>query len=223
MSEKEDIEKGDVKKENTGNEALINLKDKIYTTRKCRINASERYKKYDTILSGLNIWYSIWLIMIAIISFNNDDENLKIITITTSVLVFGFSMLALSFDFKSKYYIFKNCYIQLNALICRLENLIDSNQGSGSEYDHISDEYNDILNHTDNHSEIDYKTYLVNEDWTPNSWAQKKYGDKYNITRIRELLYLHNIFFGLGFIILIAAPIIIPVLINLIKLWIRCV
>ncbi len=194
------------------------LSNKIYITRRCRIKASERFKKYDSIILGLNVWYSIWLIIISVIclspNIKSENLNLNFISMTTSILVFAFSMLATSLNFKDKYYMFKNCYLQLDLLSHKLDNIDKNDKDLGSKYDEISNEYNCILSSTDNHSDIDLQNYILCDPW-----AQERYKNLYDYGILKLKINIRNIIYKLGVIILAAAPILIPRIISLLSLW----
>jgi hypothetical protein len=198
---------------------LESLKDKIYITRKSRIEASERYKKWDFRISIINIYYSIILIIISIVSFTcQTSEQLSIASITTAILVFGFSMVGLSMQFKDKYYSFKTCYIKLGNLIKEIETASPENYDN--TYKSVYSDYLDVLDTTENHNTSDYFRYLYFDKQMLDKKVASQSVDRKKVEKSIIYGWIIKILFYLLSIII---PFIVPLIIELIRIWINSI
>ena len=145
---------------------INDLRNRIYTTRKCRIIASERCKKTELKIFLLNAEYSVWLIVTSLIYLTNTtslDKNT--ISIISSILVFSFTMLSYTLDYKGKYYAFKYSYIQLQELLNKIDNIEITNKNANSTLNEIYSNYIGVLNSTENHNEIDYYKLVLRDTY----------------------------------------------------------
>lgn len=200
---------------------IEDLKEKIYITRRCRIVASERFKSWDNNISFINVYYSVILIIISIVSFssNNPTQNnslqLSIATTSTSILVFAFSMIGLSMQYKDRYYNFKTSYIKLDHLLKILDSALPEEQFN--TYNSVYTKYNDIKDTFENHSTLDYFKYLYSDKYM----LEKKISSKsVTLKEVKSALYRNTIFNIIFYFIILTFPFIVPQMINLINLWI---
>lgn len=199
---------------------IQHLKDKIYITRRCRIVASERFKNWDSKISIINVYYSVILLIISIVSFSSSTttENslqLSIATTTTSILVFAFSMVALSMQFKDRYYNFKTCYIKLDDLLKSLNTAKPDKLND--TFVLVYDQYNDILNTFENHSTLDYYKYLFSDK---QMLENKIKSNSVTLNEVKKIIYINRFANILFYIFVLTLPFIVPYLTNLINLWI---
>ena len=57
------------------------LEQNIWITRKCRINASERLLSHARYIEILNVYYSIFVIILSLVSLTEQDNTLSIISL----------------------------------------------------------------------------------------------------------------------------------------------
>lgn len=134
------------------------LENRIWSTRKCRINASERLIRNDKFLHFCNMYYSCFLTVVSIMQLKFDYENMEIFSVCLSV-----ALLVILAYFNSQKYIerannFKNNYIELQELY----DLVTKNHNN--ELDDILKKYYQLLNDCENHATIDYLTFLFNDN-----------------------------------------------------------
>lgn len=195
---------------------IDDLKDRIWITRKTRINASERCKKIDSVIFLLNVEYSIWLIIISILFLNNSaNKNFSIISITTSIMCFAFTMLGYTLDYKGKYYSYKNCYIQLQTLHKKLNNISSDDPKAQDTYNEIFDNYTNILNTTDNQNQIDYINLILTDSWV----REKAIKKGYEINKVKRDANKDRVVNAFVVILLALMPIIVPLIVKYIPLW----
>ncbi|OME52813.1 MULTISPECIES: SLATT domain-containing protein [Paenibacillus] len=144
---------------------LDRLSDKIWVTRKARINAEERLKEFDLLTQILINYYTLVIVGLSIWTLY-DASNAKlisVITIIASVLLFGLSIFVNSRDFKLRALSFKSCYIKLDELYNECELLKDSLENlDANEITNIQNRHNKIMNSIENHNPMDYLKVLNN-------------------------------------------------------------
>lgn len=154
----------------------MELRDKIWLTRKCRIEASERLNRFDFFSKLILVYYSAFILCISIFDFVNPNSNLSFSLIVSSLLVLIASLFIASRNFKERSISFKQGYIRLNQL---LENYTSKQDVDDDQINNkLSDEYFNVLNLTENHSEFDYlivKLKLSSEEPTLKISAREKF------------------------------------------------
>ncbi|QOX64227.1 SLATT domain-containing protein [Anoxybacterium hadale] len=198
--------------------------DIIYCTRKCRINAAERYKFLDQLLLAINTYYSAFLIILSVIFLlNSNPIGIGIMLISLSILTFTFNAICMSLQFKDRYYSFKANYIELGALYNELK-LIDCDaDNSRSIFEEITKKYDLLLNMCENHTTYDYYKFLIND----HNALDKKFAyiedqklKKSSIDGIKKYYYYRLILKFIFFALLVSVPFITPYLVNIIKIFI---
>lgn len=114
--------------ENVIKNRLDSLSNKIWITRKARINAEERLEKFDFLTQMLINYYTLVIVGLSIWTLY-DESNAKlisVITIIASVLLFGLSIFVNARNFKIRSLTFKSCYIKLDEIYNECELLKDS-------------------------------------------------------------------------------------------------
>ncbi|MDF2950708.1 MAG: SLOG-associating effector domain family 5 [Anaerocolumna sp.] len=177
------------------------IKDRIYDTRKIRINSSERYKIIGKYVQLINVYYSLFSLLMVIITYGKDSEKTAIYILGFSVLIFTISIITSSLDFKSMEIAFKNCYIKLSELEFELNHLNNLNKDFEENVIKIEKQYTEILNHCENHSRHDYNKYLC----TSNTKKLSELSTMKKI-KIRSCYYLYNF----GCMIIVLASLILP-------------
>lgn len=147
------------------NNRLESLSNKIWITRKARINAEERLEKFDFLTQMLINYYTLVIVGLSIWTLY-DESNAKlisVITIIASVLLFGLSIFVNARNFKIRAITFKSCYIKLDEIYNECELLKDSPDNlSAEEITRIQNKYNKVMNSIENHTPMDYLRVLNN-------------------------------------------------------------
>lgn len=145
---------------------------KIWITRKCRIETSERLNKKDEDFQKLSVYYSILIVALSIWNIQIKDNTLKdtssLVILIISIVVALFSMFITSKNYKERYFDLKMNYIELNNLYNEL--LIIDNDNDSNNYkcnickiEDISRRYNELLKYVENHSTYDYLKIMYND------------------------------------------------------------
>lgn len=130
------------------------LKDKleqnIWITRKCRINASERLLKTAEFIERLNVWYSIVVIILSLISVVTQDDQLSLISLICSIALTVSLFYANAKGFRDRSLALKQNYIELQLLLDELMCTSDTDVITN-----ISRKYADLLKNSENHLQAD--------------------------------------------------------------------
>ena len=136
------------------------LDDKLWITRKSRINASERLLRAANFIDFTNVYYSIFLILLSLISISPYTDNsgmLSYVSLAGSITLTISIVYAASLGYKERSTALKQNYIALQGLMDRLK-FIDDNDKNGIKV--VQQEYNELLNNVENHKNIDYLKLL---------------------------------------------------------------
>lgn len=124
---------------------------RMYITYKARINASERLKKTNAFIQGLNIYYSLFLTVLSIYSISTGTQKLSLVITVYSVVVTVTIVFLAAQNYGERAKSLKNNYVA----ICKLYNKIDDTI-SQDELHAICEEYNQLIDSSENHSEYDF-------------------------------------------------------------------
>ena len=128
------------------------LNKNIWITRKCRINASERLLSHAKYIEILNVYYSIFVIILSLISLTEQDNLLSIISLVCSIALTISIIYANSAGYRDRSSSLKQNYIELQLLLDQLSSTNDSDtEGIMS----ISTKYAELLKASENHIPID--------------------------------------------------------------------
>lgn len=131
----------------------MNISDKIWWTRKSKIEQETRLLRFEFHSQLLLIWYSFFAVAISILQLNQNNHvpfhpsSLLIFSVLTLVM----SCIVSAQKFASRAEKVKLCYEKLNTLYTRSKNGED-----------IKDEYELVLNDCENHSQKDHFISRVN-------------------------------------------------------------
>jgi hypothetical protein len=184
----------------------MTLSNNIWTTRKSRINTSERLSQNDFISKILITYYSTFLIVFSIMDIEVKNFDIEKFTLILSILILVLSIFVLSMNFKERSLILKTSYIKMSKLYRDISNKEKNNEN----YEDLENQYNTIVELTENHSTYDYLKLLnslkndegyknLNPVWT---WSKAFQLLGYRIIKILMMIFL--------FII----PIVIYIIIN---------
>lgn len=126
--------------------------DKVWITRKSRINASERFKKNDLISQILIAYYSFFIIVITIVDIKNDNLNFEILTLILSILILIVSIFIFAMNYKERASVLQTSYV----LMSKLYEKIKEKENKKDKYDELRNQYDMIVSLTENHSSSDY-------------------------------------------------------------------
>lgn len=131
----------------------MNFGDRVWKTRKSRINASERLKSNDFISQVLIVYYSLFIITITMVDIKNDDLNFEFLTLILSILILVISVFIFAMNYKERSLKLQNAYIKIDKIsreISKKENAGDNNTSE------LEKEYDNVLECSENHSSCDY-------------------------------------------------------------------
>lgn len=142
------------------------LKDKlernIWITRKCRINASERLLSDAKYIEILNVYYSIFVIILSLLSLTEQDNKLSIISLVCSIALTISIIYANSAGYRDRSSSLKQNYIELQLLLDQISCTPDDDIECIMS---ISTKYADLLKASENHIPIDlYRLKANSED-----------------------------------------------------------
>ena len=151
----------------------------IWITRKSRINASERLNKNDFWSQVLIAYYSICLITLTIVDIKDDNFNMETLSLILSILILTISIFIVSMNFKERSLILKTSYVKM----AKLYRDVLKKEKDNANYEDLENQYNTIVELTENHSPYDYMELLnsiknnqdyetVNPKWTWTSALQ---------------------------------------------------
>ncbi len=146
--------------------------DKVWKTKKSRINTSERLKQNDFISQLLITYYSLLIIIISIIDMSNIQSNFGTLTLILSILILIVSVFVFSMNFKERSLKLQNSYIKMDKLWIEIENKESKNE----DISELKTEYSNLLECSENHSECDFLKVLfsVRNNKNPNNEPFRK-------------------------------------------------
>jgi low affinity Fe/Cu permease len=132
------------------------LSDAIWWTRKSRIQAAERLLANDFHTQLILVWYSTFIVGASIyfLKFAPQSELATVTMVIYSVMILSMSLFMSGRNFKERGMLMKQCYEQLDLLyrqVLAIEEKLDEN-----ELRRITEEYQNIVNSSENHKEIDF-------------------------------------------------------------------
>lgn len=140
-----------------------NIANKIWITRKARVEASERIKRLDLFTQTINIYYSITIIALSIwtLLYIKDDNNLfTFVVLIMSITLTILSVFCATKKYSERYISLKNNYLELDRLYYKVK-YIDSNEITYECVTEIFNEYIRELEKVENHETIDYMKVLI--------------------------------------------------------------
>lgn len=130
----------------------MKLSDRIWLTKKCRMESESRFNRYDSFSKYLITYYSSFILVLSLYSVIENKGEYNFSIISASMLILIISLLITSMRFKERSLSYKQCYIKLDELLHDIE----KNDQDKKITCEIYKKYNDVLNLTENHSEYDY-------------------------------------------------------------------
>lgn len=146
------------------------LSNRIWITRKCRINAAERLEVYNFLIKFFQIYYSTISFIMTIANFYFASKHLSndfltlLLPIYSSATLF-FSLFFSSQNFKERANCFKKNYHQLDRLNRELDYKLNVKQISCEDIENIEDRYLASLENSANHAFVDLIKYKWSEEY----------------------------------------------------------
>ena len=137
------------------------LSDTIWWTRKSRIQAAERLLANDFHTQLILVWYSFFSVGIAIyfLKFSPQNDLAEVSMVIYSVMMLSMSIFMSGRNFRERGMLMKQGYEQLELLYRRA--LSAQNNSNQSVLDETSIEYQNVINASENHKEIDHIVAMV--------------------------------------------------------------
>lgn len=132
------------------------LTNRIWKTKKARMESETRFNKLDKRNSLLNIYYSVFLLILSLLDYTkkiNFNENFSLYILIFSILLIAFSIYTGNNRFLQRATEMRLCYTTLSKLEGELY-ILDVSQEK--EIQEINIKYQDVLNQFENHETIDY-------------------------------------------------------------------
>jgi uncharacterized membrane protein len=138
----------------------------VYFTRKARIITSKRLKNYDTLCQILNVYYSAVLVALSIwsIVFASDLRLVSFLILVFSLAQTMFSIFYSSRNFQERYTNIKSHYINLDKFYNKITQITNNEFEDKNIRLQIFEEYSDLLEMVENHSDFDYLTSRMYSD-----------------------------------------------------------
>lgn len=143
------------------NEIIDSLLRKIWITKKCRIVASERLEKAELYAQFIFVYYSVILVSLSIWNLfpEHSTSALSLISVIASIGLLCISLFINSRNYKNRAIALKSCYVKLGGLYSKLQILssdILEMDVRKQSFLNIENNYLELLNNVENHSEFDY-------------------------------------------------------------------
>lgn len=141
----------------------MTLADRIWWTKKSRIQTEKRLLQKDIYSQIILLWYTVFSVFASIYELATPSNNnlFSVLMISLSVMIMAVTLFIGSRGFKERAMLVKQCYEQLSVLNNKA-NAINSNNNSYNVID-LEAEYKNILSVCENHSDIDFKKAVVFE------------------------------------------------------------
>lgn len=135
------------------------LDDKLWITKKSRMNAEKRLISNANFLNIANVYYSVFIAIISIISIVTNNTGYSLVSVILSVTLTITISFASSLNYKERAEKMKKNYIDINQLEIQLKYTNEND-----ELKKIELEYSNLLNNVENHIEFDYFKALLNNN-----------------------------------------------------------
>lgn len=167
------------------------ISDKIWETRKIRINTESRLIMTSRVIEVLIPWYSFILIVINFIPIQKNNDWIFFMNSGGSLFVLIFSIILTNRDYKTRALRIKDHYLKLIGLYLRLK---DKN-GIITEQE-ASKEYCKYLEEVENHSRSDYLKALFQNTNKGTTFEKMNFIQKfeYHLTQLFKLLFIIFLF-----------------------------
>ena len=141
---------------------LLQLKRIVRTTRLNRINAANRLQRTENFLQGINIYYSCYTAVLAVLSLVVENKSLSVWSAALTVIL-AISIVYLNAQkYGSRAQELQTNYIALHRLLFEIEKAEASNDTTRFKY--FTDRYCELLQTSENHISLDYLQQVKQKD-----------------------------------------------------------
>lgn len=129
----------------------------IEDTRLSRIEAERRLVENDKLAKHATVYYACLTTVLTLLTFSSGAPYLPFLSVASSVTLTLATIYATSQDYQSKAQEMKRCYLELQALSFRIDNVMTASQDDcEDEIFKIGKLYSEILARCDNHLPKDF-------------------------------------------------------------------
>lgn len=135
------------------------IENRIWKTKRARIQTEKRLEKLETRNNILNVWYSIFLVILSSISYTkplDTDIDLDFFILVGAIISLVFSIYCSIPRYKERSYEMRICYTELS----KLEIELKKSNIEEKEILTINEKYQELLKEYENHSTMDYLKIL---------------------------------------------------------------
>ncbi len=130
--------------------------DRIWKTKKIRINTESRLLENSIIYEIIIPLYSLFFILLVILPGGEDSNCIKIFSIAGSLIILIASIIASNQNYQLRAYKMKQHYIMLDKLYIKIVNTNDENKKEKIFYKYLKE-----LENVENHIDYDYKKTII--------------------------------------------------------------
>lgn len=146
--------------ENLDNDIMEYRDNRVWQTKKIRMNAEERMKNNNSFNNFILNYYTFWLLTASILQLVKSNSSQEIYVLIASIAVFGFAIYSSTIDYKGKALQYKDSYTQLAHIENELDDLLLkdflSKKEKAEEFFLIKQRYISELGKHDNQTKKDY-------------------------------------------------------------------
>ncbi|PEM52672.1 SLATT domain-containing protein [Bacillus wiedmannii] len=142
---------------------------KVWVTKKTRMESEARMNDNNIFSLFVVNFYTLIVLSLSILGLVISNEemtnNISVLTVISSVALFGISLFISLYGYKEKAIAYKQCYLDLTKIESQCQDLLLEDLDYKNrliKFNEIKREYSHILEKTDNHSLIDRLVYLKN-------------------------------------------------------------
>jgi hypothetical protein len=142
---------------------------RVWVTKKTRMESEARMNNNNIFSLFVVNFYTLIVLSLSILGLVISDQEMidriSVLTVISSVALFGISLFVSLYGYKEKAIAYKQCYLELTKIESQCQDLILEDfdyKNRLIKYNEIKKEYNHILEKTDNHSFVDRLVYLKN-------------------------------------------------------------
>lgn len=158
------------------------LENRVWYSRKSRINAEARLISAESFVRHLNLYYAVWAIVVAIASLFFPTTLMQFLSVSLTVLLTVQLAYSTSLRYSERSIQMFNSYVAMDKILIDIRKLkIDENVDL-EQLIEIESEYNKILSLSENHAKEDYTQVLLEnrDEGTSVSTPSKKEGKRFS-------------------------------------------
>ncbi|MCE9884389.1 SLATT domain-containing protein [Obesumbacterium proteus] len=184
------------------------LSDRIWWTKKSKIQTEKRLLRKDIASQIILLWYTVFSVFASVYELAKPSTNslFSVLMVSLSVLIMAVTLFIGNRTFKERAMLVKQCYEQLSILNIQADEAEKTN--NKDDIFKLEDEYKNILSVCENHSDLDYKKAVVFEYLNTESSLKAKLTKKPNFY-FYFCVFLHMTFEMVISLFLLLSPIII--------------